>query len=527
MHRTPISPASSTQRFAVLLGLSVLFLLVVANGCRSEAPPPLPPPIDRDLVQVEDRDTLVVLTSYNSTSYFLYRGQAMGFEYDLLQAFAEARDLALKVVVVPDRDSLYYLLNRGVGDVIAARVMPRAVDSADVAFTRSLYETPPTLVQQSNAGAALPASADSLIDHAVDAMAESIPAIEDVPDSLILSVRPVARPRDLGGRTVYAPGNSAFVDRLVELQDSITGDIEVVEVGGDVSNETLIRLVSGGKINLAVAPLNLASLKQSYFTNVVTKPVIGEPFRVAWGVRKNAPLLHAALDSFIANNPGMRRNLYEKYFQDRTGYRERLASAYLTGETGTLSEYDDLLKKGAESIGWDWRLLASQAYQESRFIATAKSWAGATGLLQLMPATAREFGVRNMNNPEENVEGAVRFLQWLNEYWAEYIPDEQERLRFILASYNTGHGHVQDARRLAEKNGDDPNKWEDVAYWLLQKSRRAVYTDPVVKYGFARGLEPVTYVSRILARFDHYQQFVTEEDQQNGTNAQAEARGRS
>ena len=88
------------------------------------------------------------------------------------------------------------------------------------------------------------------------------------------------------------------------------------------------------------------------------------------------------------------------------------------------------------------------------------------------------------------------------------VADSTERLKFVLASYNAGAGHVEDAQRLAAKHGDDPKKWDSVAYWLLQLSQAEGYTDPVVKFGFCRGLEPVTYVSVILDRFEHYRQFV-------------------
>ena len=148
-------------------------------------------------------------------------------------------------------------------------------------------------------------------------------------------------------------------------------------------------------------------------------------------------------------------------------------------------------------------------YQESRFKPTARSWAGAVGLLQLMPGTARQFGVRAPTNPEDNVRGAVRFLQALEKHWRANVPDSTERLKFVLASFNAGTGHVEDAQRLAEKHGDDPLKWAQVSYWLLQLSKTEYYDDPVVKYGFCRGMEPVAYVAVILDRFDHYRQFVT------------------
>ena len=163
-----------------------------------------------------------------------------------------------------------------------------------------------------------------------------------------------------------------------------------------------------------------------------------------------------------------------------------------------------MLAREAKGIGWDWRLLAAQVAQESRFDPRARSWAGARGLLQLMPRTAREVGVRNPNDPSQNVAGGVRYLAMLSDAWEDEIPDEAERLKFVLASYNAGRGHVLDAQRLAEKHGDDPHVWEDVAYWLLQKSKPSVYRDRVVRYGYVRGLEPVQYVSRILERYDRY-----------------------
>jgi membrane-bound lytic murein transglycosylase F len=125
-----------------------------------------------------------------------------------------------------------------------------------------------------------------------------------------------------------------------------------------------------------------------------------------------------------------------------------------------------------------------------------------------MPGTGRQVGVRDPFDPEDNVGGAVRYLKWLNEFWDERVEDEGERLKFILASYNTGPGHVEDAQRLASKYGGDPLVWEDVSYWLLQKSTQQYSADEVVKFGFCRGLEPVNYVDHILRRYARYKEFV-------------------
>jgi membrane-bound lytic murein transglycosylase F len=182
----------------------------------------------------------------------------------------------------------------------------------------------------------------------------------------------------------------------------------------------------------------------------------------------------------------------------------------LTGETGTLSQFDESFREYSSIPGWDWRLVAAQAFQESRFNPRATSWAGAIGLMQIMPRTARQLRL-DPHDARQSIEAACRYLWKIDAVWKESIADESERIKFILASYNVGTGHVQDAVRLASKNGDDAHSWEDVSYWLVRKSKRAVYNDPVVKHGYARGTEPVAYVDAIMARWANYKEFVPRE----------------
>ncbi|MBO6574689.1 MAG: transglycosylase SLT domain-containing protein [Rhodothermales bacterium] len=513
----------AVQRFALFV---VLILGGLWAGCSDppvgEVIVQIPDPIERDLDEIQARDTLVVLTQYNSTSYFLYRGEPMGFEFELLDWFARANDLYLQPLVVRDRDSLLVLLNQGVGDVVAARLSATAEDSVWVGFTRPLYRTNPVVVQREAPleEADVPPELNSLIDSVAGA-APPETELQDAArgavirpaapgDPVTVRARLVTRPGDLAGREVHVLEGTRIEDRLLELSDGLTGDIHVVEVDSG-SVEMLIREVAEETINFTVGHENVAELQESYYSNLVIYPTVDDPYEVSLAVRRNAPDLWQALNAWIEENPGLRANLYRKYFEDRRGYRERVSDEYLTSETGVLSPYDSLFRQHAPIVGWDWRLLASQAFQESRFDPRARSWAGAMGLLQLMPATAREVNVADPYDPVENVEGAARYLIWLTSVWEDEIPDPGERLKFILASYNAGAGHVGDARRLAKKYGGDPNDWESVAYWLLRKSERSVYRDPVVRYGFCRGLEPVTYVAKILDRFAHYSQFVDPE----------------
>ena len=101
------------------------------------------------------------------------------------------------------------------------------------------------------------------------------------------------------------------------------------------------------------------------------------------------------------------------------------------------------------------------------------------------------------------------FIKWLDDRFLDVIDDENERIKFVLASYNIGYGHIQDARRLAERYNEDPNVWEGgVEEWLLRKSDPKYYTDQVVKYGYARGIETFNFVREVIERYDHSRNIV-------------------
>jgi membrane-bound lytic murein transglycosylase F len=483
----------------------------VATPTRA-APPQLPKPLDaapakapavapiaRDLPEIVSGGVLRVLFTFNSTGYFLYRGETLGYEYELLTMFAHDSKLRLEPVVVRDSSKLFDRLNRGDGDVVAAQLsLPSSSSSIDVAITDSLYATAPVVVQRSAASpAATPTVAKALVREKK----------ETTPSNIKIRARLVSTPRELAGQQVQIPRTSPYREHLVELNNELSQDIDVVEV--DESSDRLIQRLSEGEIAFTVAAENVAALKTGEYTNLIVTPPIGPPQPVVWAVRRNAPQLLGQLNQWIAakRKSGLLAVLYRKYFLDRRAFSARAISPYLSSETGTISPYDDWFRQYAAVPGWDWRLVAAQAFQESRFNPQAHSWAGALGLMQIMPRTALQLHV-NAVDPRQSVEAACRYLWTLEGLWKESIKDDNERLKFILASYNVGTGHVQDAVRLAEKNGDNPRSWLDVSYWLIRKSKRSVYNDPVVKHGFARGTEPVAYVDQILGRWKNYKEFV-------------------
>lgn len=465
--------------------------------------PPATPPMSRDLDAITRSRALNVLFTFNSTGYFIYRGQTMGYEYDLINLFAGDSSLRLNPIVIRDSKVLFEKLNRGDGDVVAA-ALAATTNQTEVAMTDTLYSTAPVVVQR---GGAKPP--ESGAPPAV-ATAVAREQKETIPQTIRVHARLITTPRELAGQQVHMPRTSPYLRQLLELNNELNNDIEVVEV--DESSDRLIQRLAEGQIGYTVAAENLAALKAGEYTNLVIQPAIGPPQPIVWALRHNSPALLKTLNDWLAakRRSGLLSALYRKYFLDRRGFRQRAQSQYLTSETGTLSPYDNWFRQYAKIPGWDWRLIAAQAYQESKFDPQAHSWAGALGLMQIMPITAHQMHI-NPANPQQSIEAACRYVWKLDDTWKASIPSGTERIKFILASYNVGLGHVQDAVRLAEEHGDNAKSWDDVAYWLVRKSSRAVYNDPVVKHGFARGTEPVAYVDAILSQWANYKEFIKEE----------------
>ena len=222
-------------------------------------------------------------------------------------------------------------------------------------------------------------------------------------------------------------------------------------------------------------------------------------------VNKDKPMLNNELSSWYSDSLLAEVRKTESYLLSSRSVKRRVFSPMLDRSGGIISRYDGHFIQYARSIRWDWRLLAAQCYQESTFDPKATSWAGARGLMQIMPSTADHLGLSrgDMYNPEKNIEAAVRYLSELEHTFSD-IPGRAERTKFVLAAYNGGHFHIRDAMALARKNGRNPQRWADVEPYVLGLAQPQYYNDPVVKHGYMRGSETVDYVRKIHERWNGY-----------------------
>jgi membrane-bound lytic murein transglycosylase F len=195
----------------------------------------------------------------------------------------------------------------------------------------------------------------------------------------------------------------------------------------------------------------------------------------------------------------------EAYLLSSRSVRRRVFSPMLDRKGGIISHYDGLFIEHCRAIRWDWRLMAAQCYQESTFDPKATSWAGARGLMQIMPSTADHLGLPRdkMYDPEQNIAAAARYIGELERSFSD-VGDRRERTNFVLASYNGGGFHIRDAMALCKRDGRNHHKWADVREYVLKLSEPQYYNDPIVKYGYMRGSETADYVDKIQQRWNSY-----------------------
>lgn len=440
--------------------------------------------VDRDWNTIKEDGVLKALVVYSSTSYFLYKGQPMGFEYELLKRLAEDLNLRLEIVVSDNLDNEFEVLNRGDVDLIAHGMTITNQRKWEVDFTEYLYLTKQVLVQKK------PANYRSL-------------SWSNLQRALILD------PIELIGDTVSVRKNSAYYERLISLSNEIGGNIIIDTLSSDLTTGDIIDAVARGDVKYTIADENLAKINAAYRPILDIRVPISFSQRIAWVTRKKSKVFRKRLNEWIVKQRKTTdyQVIYNKYFKNKRSFQRRTKSDYYSLKNNQISAYDDLLKVNAQSIGWDWRLLASQVYQESKFDPEAKSWAGAKGLFQLMPNTAEAMGVNNTSSPEQSIKAGVAYLKLNYKEFLE-IPDSLNRIKLTLAAYNCGLGHVTDAQRLAEVNNLDPNDWADVAEMLLALRYPKNYNLAIITHGYVRGSEPVNYVNQIFERYEHYKTFI-------------------
>ncbi|MAE07315.1 MAG: lytic transglycosylase F [Bacteroidetes bacterium] len=426
------------------------------------------------------RKKLRAVTDYGSLSYLIYRGEPIGYQYELLKDLTKYLNVELDLVIENSLQRSIDMLNSGEVDLLAMGLTVTSERNKEFSFTLPIMTTRQVLVQRKPDGYLNMRTADEIESHLLRNTLE------------------------LANVEINVQKGTIFEKRLQTLSDEIADSIFIIT--GDRDMEELIKAVALAEIDYTVADEHIAIVNARYYRNIDVRTPLSFSQKISWAIKKGQYGLVDTINSWLIkfNKTLQARLLYNKYFKNIRS-KKIVNSQYNSYSGGRLSPYDDEIKAAAEIIGWDWRLLASLVYQESEFKPNVRSWVGAYGLMQLMPNVLEKYGLDSNASPSEQLNAGVKHLIFIKKQIPTEITDTVEQVKFLLASYNCGLGHVLDARRLAVKHEKDPNNWTtNVDSCILNLSEKEYYHDTIVYYGYVRGEETFRFVQEIMERYNIY-----------------------
>jgi membrane-bound lytic murein transglycosylase F len=430
------------------------------------------------LQHVQEKGKLVAVTNCEVINYNTQTGKPSGFEFELLSDFCNANGLELEMLVNENLDSCFCLLDSCKVDMVAIGI------GANKDMKRRYLLTNPILMQRSVLVQRLPKDWNKMSTE------------NEVENQLLRSSV------DLAGKTIHLPTGSHEVKLLEHLSDQIGDTIYIVQ-NDSLNSVDLVQAVASGLIDYTVVEEYVARMASIGLRGLDTKLNISVEQPLCWAVHNHDgdSSLLLALNGWIDNFEQRNLNrILAKYVNKSNVFVTRKPT------DGQLSQFDGIIKQAAKKIGWDWRLLASLIYQESRFRMDLESDKGAFGLMQLMPVVMEKYGIDYDATPEEQLEAGGQLISFLDDCLSNKVADSTERVKFVLAAYNSGLGHVYDAQRLAEKYGKYPDVWDNnVDYFILNKSKKQYYNDTCCHNGYLRGTETYRFVEEVLDRFYQYQ----------------------
>ena len=468
--------------------LTLMLFSWVLISCQPQARPQTQEPTtevaetEQDTLTVmqhlQERGKLIAVTNCEIINYNTENPTPSGFEYELLSDFCKSNHLELEMIVNENLDSCFKLLDSCKVDVVAVGV------GSNKEMKRRYLLTDPILMQKSVLVQRLPKDWNKMS------------TANEVENQLLRSSV------DLAGKTIHLPQGSHEVKLLEHLSDQIGDTIYIIECDS-LNSVDLVKAVASGEIDYTVVEEYVARMASIGLKGLDTKLNVSVEQPLGWAIHNHdgdSSLLKALngwIDGFEQRNLN---RILAKYVNKGNVFAPQKPTS------GHLSPFDGMIKAAAKKLGWDWRLLASLIYQESHFKLDLESEKGAFGLMQLMPVVMERYNIGYDATPEEQLNAGVQLLQYLEKCLQNKVADSVQRVKFVLAAYNSGLGHVYDAQRLALKYGKDPEVWDDnVDYFILNKSKKQYYNDTCCHAGYLRGTETYRFVEEILDRFQQYQ----------------------
>ena len=442
--------------------------VTVSNDVQPE--PPAPSILERikrekwtgDLDGMAERRYIRALVSYNRTYYFYDKAEARGVSYEALKEFEKFLNQKLhtgnrqiNVIFIPvQRSELIQGLIDGRGDISASNIAIIPEGQAAVDYSDPVRENASNIVVTGPA-------APSLIS--LD---------------------------DLGGKEVYVGKLSCYWFMLTKLNEELkkSGKPAIIlkAAAENLEDEDILEMVNAGLVGITVVDSLIGELWAKVFKQLTLHPNLTVPpnVNIGWAFRKNCPQLAAAVNEFVKDHKmgtAFGNTLIRRYFENT----KWIVNSTSEEEMKKFKETAEFFKKYADQYGFDWLLVAAQAYQESRLNQSARSSVGAVGVMQIKPSTAAgaPININDVNQAEPNIHAGVKYMRFMmDEYFKDTSLDKLNKGLFAAASYNAGPNKIAKLRKQAAEEGLDPNKWFNNVELVADREI---------------GRETVTYVSNI------------------------------
>ena len=445
----------TTGIFAAIL---VLLILIFQPGIENKKL--------SELEKIQKRGYLRILTLNSASTYYLDIEGPNGFEYQLARWFSESIGVEAGFVTVSQFSDLYTELLFGTGDIVAAGLSEKESEfSSAVLYGPRYYEVKSQVLYRSRSN-------------------ERPRTIEEIATANLHIIR--------GG------SQSAL---LREFKKN-TPRLIWTEVD-DIASDELIEMVDKGDVDYVIADSHDIALQRRFFPELRIAFEIGEPRQLRWAYNHGEDdSLGTAINTFFEQikDDGRLEQAIHRHYSHVAKFNYSDIQTFSHHLKTRLPKYQAFFEREAKKVGIDWRLLASIGYQESLWNAKAKSPTGVRGLMMLTQVTAKQMKVKNRLDAEQSISGGARYFKRVHKRVPERI-NEPDRTWLALAAYNVGFGHVEDARKITETRGGDPDKWIDVKKSLPLLARKKWYKG--TKYGYARGWEPVKYVENIRKYYEY------------------------
>lgn len=418
------------------------------------------------------------LAMHSINSYFVYDGQEHGLEYDLLMLYAKKKALEVEIVTIDSYKHLYDSIASGNFDIILGSLLQNEGMDSITPFSEALYHS----------------------------------------DIVLATAKNIEEMGNLESFYHVIHFSPAHFWSLEDSTKEVPKDYKKIPY--DLNKELALEKVANQEYPSLVIDRHEFRIMKAYFPQLKEAAVLKKDHPIAFAFNPHSKDIKGDFNTWLKKHKQTSDFAWtiKKYDDFAAHIGDKFKYEKPSIWEGKISQYDPLIKQYATEYNFDWKLVAALINQESKFNHKLVSPVGAKGLMQVMPSTAKEYHTnpKLLLTSQSNIQVGTRYLHWLyQQFDKDPALDEENKIKFTLAAYNGGIGHIHDARALASKYKLNPNVWDNnVELMLTRKSHHSYYRDVVVKHGHCRGWETRIYVKNILLYYQHYQNFLPEPDEQ-------------